>query len=59
MDDMKGRKKLYSFRLGPEGKLLHRLAKVERGQLNVSATLRRLIRDEAIREGLIKEEDSK
>jgi hypothetical protein len=53
--DMKKRK-LYSFTLSDtERKLLERMSKVEKGKMNYSKTVARLIQDEASRTGLVQE----
>jgi hypothetical protein len=52
-------KKYYTFYLGSDRKLLEKLARVEHGRVNYSATLRRLIRDEASRTGLLKKGNGK
>ncbi len=52
------KKKYFSFYLGSERKILEKLARVEKGRVNYSATIRRLIREEAVRAGLVPQEKS-
>jgi hypothetical protein len=53
-------KKTYAIKLtDEERRLLLRMTKIEKGRLSISATIGRLITDEASRTGLLKKENDK